>query len=138
MVVDGGCCPVHVTVYVSTELISDASSSMFVWQLFFQELLVAAAEWGRKHEQQRRGQLQAQQGNSGFEGTTIESLGLKSLLLLHYALPSPSHPNGQKQRAPLSPTTTTAAAGQPRAFPTGRPLPSAEAAAALGGPGRCA
>lgn len=108
-------------------------------QILCQELLVAAAEWGRKHEQHRPREEQEQQGNSvSFEGTSIESLGLKSLLLLHYALPSPSpsHPkNGPKQRAPMSPPTT--AADGPRAFPTGRPLPPAEAAAALGGPGRC-
>lgn len=72
-----------------------------------------------------------------FEGTPIESLGLKALLLLHYALPSPSpthHGNGEWRESPRG-LASPGSVGS-RAFPTGRPLPATEAAAALGDPGK--
>ena len=103
-----------------------------------------AAEWGRGRPQQ-----QASGGVGLLEGTPLESLGLKTLLFLHYALPptttSPTSTSSPRWPAAAAPTkgggkgptaVTAVAATGPRAFPSGKPLPPAEAALALGGRGR--
>ncbi len=104
-------------------------------QIFLQELLVAAAECARAAQQQPPPVLLR------LEGTPLESLGLKALLLLHYAL-LPSSPSSEQQLQ-HSPRFPAPALGKaltigPRAFPSGKPLPAAEAALALGGDGRYA